>query len=323
MLSFVVLCLVLPPALAAQDLPFGISLPPSLNFATSPSPVGSGARSAGQSFAFIGVADDATAASHNPGGLLQLLKPEASIAGSYFIRVENQDLARPADTIVEDQTLDSFNLNYLSAAYPFELFKRNWVVSVNFQRLFDLQGATDVASRFDIINGTQRVHSRQDGGLFTISPAVAVEITPTFAVGIAFNIWPDIFDNGWEQNVSVEGEGTVDVGLRFVPFVSDGQIHEEFDFEGFNVTFGFLWEVNSLISLGGVFRSPFAADVTRKHSSTLTVALQDGSQPVTTSSSFRETLDMDMPMSYGLGVSIHVTDPWRFDPCHRSVAAFP
>ena len=57
------LCLALPGVSAAQDLPFGISLPPSLNFATSPNPVGSGARAAGRAFAFIGVADDATAAS--------------------------------------------------------------------------------------------------------------------------------------------------------------------------------------------------------------------------------------------------------------------
>ena len=85
----------LPRVLLAQGLPFGISLPPSLNFATSPSPVGSGARAHGQALAFIGVADDATAASHNPGGLLQLVKPELSIVGSYFVRLEHQDLTEP------------------------------------------------------------------------------------------------------------------------------------------------------------------------------------------------------------------------------------
>lgn len=311
LLWLVVLGLTLPQAMAAQELPFGISLPPSLNFATSPSPVGSGARAAGQAFAFIAVADDATAASHNPGGLLQLLQPEVSAVGSYYIRVEDQDLTQAADTIVENQTLDSFNLNYLSAVYPFELLQRNGVLSVNFQRLFDLQGAADVASRFDAINGIQQVHSQQNGGLFTISPALAVEITPTFAVGVAFNIWPDMLDNGWKQKVSVEGEGTIDVGLGIVPFVSQGRIKEQYDFKGFNLTCGFLWEISSLVSLGGVFRSPFTAKVTHKHSSNLTVTLQDGSAPVTTSRSFRETLDMDMPLSYGLGISIHATEQLR------------
>ncbi len=310
LLWLTMLSVMLPGTLSAQELPFGISLPPSLNFATSPSPVGAGARAQGQAIAFIGVADDATAASHNPGGLLQLLTPEASIVGSYFIRFEEQDITRP-DTVVENQTLDSFTLNYFSVAYPFELFQRNVVVSFNYQRLFDLHGATDVASRFTTINGIQRVRSRQDGGLFTFSPAVAVEITPTLAIGAAFNIWPDLFDNGWDQEVSVEGEGSVRSGNRIVPFVSAGRIEEEFAFQGFNVTAGFLWEISPTLSLGGVLRTPFTAKVTRTHSSSLTVTLLDGSDPVTATRSFREELDMDMPWAYGLGIAVRLTDRLR------------
>ncbi len=310
LLWLTMLSVMLPGTLSAQELPFGISLPPSLNFATSPSPVGAGARAQGQAIAFIGVADDATAASHNPGGLLQLLTPEASIVGSYFIRFEEQDITRP-DTVVENQTLDSFTLNYFSVAYPFELFQRNVVVSFNYQRLFDLHGATDVASDFTTINGIQRVRSRQDGGLFTFSPAVAVEITPTLAIGAAFNIWPDLFDNGWDQEVSVEGEGSVRSGNRIVPFVSAGRIEEEFAFQGFNVTAGFLWEISAILSLGGVLRTPFTAKVTRTHSSSLTVTFLDGSAPVTATRSFREELDMDMPWAYGLGIALRLTDRLR------------
>ena len=38
--------------------------------------------------AFIGIADDATAASWNPAGLIQLEKPELSIVGAYQYRKE-------------------------------------------------------------------------------------------------------------------------------------------------------------------------------------------------------------------------------------------
>jgi hypothetical protein len=144
----------LAPAVWAQTLPFGISLPPSLNFATSPSPVGSGARAVGKGTAFIAVADDATAASHNPGGLIQLQTPEVSVVGSYYVRSEIQDVT-VADTMVADQTLDRFDLNYLSLAYPFEFLRRNVVVSLNVQRLFDLQSATDVVSRYNTVDGVQ------------------------------------------------------------------------------------------------------------------------------------------------------------------------
>jgi long-subunit fatty acid transport protein len=302
-----VVCCWLPALALAQNLPLGISLPPSLNFATSPAPVGSGARAQGKSLAFIGVADDASAASHNPAGLVQLQQPEASVVGSYFVRFEGQDVTQ-SGTGVEDQTLEGFNLNYLSVVYPFRLLARNVVVSLNFQRLFDLQSATDVASPFAAIDGLQRVRSRQEGGLFTISPAVAVQITPTFSVGAAFNIWPDLFGNGWEQKVTVHGEGFVPSGSRVVPFVSDGRIKEEFAFEGFNVTVGLLWTITPILTLGGVLRTPFTAELRRKHTSSLTVTLQDGSAPVTTSDTFTERLEMDMPLSYGVGLAARLSD---------------
>lgn len=215
----------------SNPLDLGISLPPSLNFATSPNPVGSGARAAGKGFAFIAVADDATAASWNPGGLTQLQQPEISIVGSYVLRLEDQEVTQPG-VAIDGQTIDSLNLNYLSVVYPFEFLRRNVVVSLNVQRLFDLHGQTDVTSEFATLDGVQRVSANQDGGLWTISPAVAVQITPAFSVGVAFNIWPDLFDNGWKQDVTVQGEGFVASGPNAVPFRSLGRIDEEYDFEG-------------------------------------------------------------------------------------------
>jgi hypothetical protein len=260
-----------------------------LNFATSPSPVGSGARAASKAFAFIAVADDATAASHNPGGLVQLERPEVSIVGSYLRSQGTQDVTRP-QTVVEDQAFDSFNLNYLSAVYPFQLWQRNIVVSLNVQRIFDLNGRTDVASRFLTIEGIQRVSAQQDGALYTLSPAVGVQLTPTFSVGAAFNIWSDfLLDDGWEQSLSVQGEGRVVMGNPIVPCVSSGRINEDYTFDGFNVTARFLWRMTPVFSLGGVFRSPFTAEITHRHNSALTVTFLDGSslQSVTTSSGFR------------------------------------
>ena len=58
---------------------------------SSPTPVGSGARALGMGSAFIAVADDATAASWNPGGLIQLETPEISSVGAFFHRIEDND----------------------------------------------------------------------------------------------------------------------------------------------------------------------------------------------------------------------------------------
>ncbi len=60
-----------------------VEIPSSFN------PVGSGARAIGMGGAFIAVADDATAASWNPGGLTQLRLPEFSVVGSFYHRGED------------------------------------------------------------------------------------------------------------------------------------------------------------------------------------------------------------------------------------------
>lgn len=319
LLWLAVISLVLPHFLTAQEQTFGITLPRALTFATSPSPVGSGARAQGQAVAFLGVADDATAASHNPGGLVQLERPEVSIVGSYVIRAEFQDVTRP-DTVVEDQTLDSLHLNYLSMAYPFRLFRRGVVASLNVQRLFDFQGITETVSGFPITDpltgfpagaGSHAVRSRQEGGLLTLSPALAVQLSAAFSVGVAVNIWPPLFGNGWIQDVTIASTGRVFSGNRLVPFQAAGRIREAFDFEGVNVTAGFLWTLSSVFSLGGVVRTPFTATVTRTNRSALEVTLQDGSAPVSSTCTFRETLDLDMPLSYGLGLAARLSPHLR------------
>ena len=92
---------------------------------------------------------------------------------------------------------------------------------------------------FRRIDGIQHVSSRQQGGLFTISPAVAVQLTPTFSVGAAFNIWPDLFGNGWEQECHGARRGTCGQWQPAGAVRLQGRINEDFAFKGFNVTPGF------------------------------------------------------------------------------------
>ena len=72
--------------------------------------------------AFIAVADDATAASWNPAGLIQLERPELSMVVDYnYRRAEYSSRERPEiDNTGED---DQFRVNYFSGTYPFRLFQ--------------------------------------------------------------------------------------------------------------------------------------------------------------------------------------------------------
>jgi len=94
-----------------------------VDISSSLNPVGSGSRATGMGGAFIGVADDATAASWNPAGLIQLEKPEMSAAYSYFHRrQEYSSQAHPE--IATSNTMDADSLNYASIALPFNFFSR-------------------------------------------------------------------------------------------------------------------------------------------------------------------------------------------------------
>ena len=107
-----------------------------IEFASSPNPVGSGARALGMGGAFIAIADDATAASWNPGGLIQLELPEVSIVGAGYSR--NEDNTFPGHAEADgDHSISDGNLNYLSAAYPFNFLNRNMIVALTYQHLYD------------------------------------------------------------------------------------------------------------------------------------------------------------------------------------------
>jgi len=108
--------------------------PPSIF--SAPLPSGSGARALGVAGAFTAVADDATAASWNPAGLIQLERPEASAVLRYT-RESDQHWSDEPDFQVGRNDFDNTSLNYFSLVWPVRLLKRNWVVSANFQEAYD------------------------------------------------------------------------------------------------------------------------------------------------------------------------------------------
>ena len=136
---------------------------PEISITSSPNPVGSGARALGMGGAFIAVADDATAASWNPGGLIQLERPEFAVVGEGVYRSESNHFAkRPVAS--GEQTVSSAGLNYLSAAYPFTLVNHNMIVSLNYQHLYDFSRKWDFALAAGRDQDT--VDYSADGGLY-------------------------------------------------------------------------------------------------------------------------------------------------------------
>lgn len=283
---------------------------------SSPNPVGSGARATGMGGAFIAIADDATAASWNPGGLMQLETPEVSIVGSCDISRDDYDSeSHPEASGMNEIT--RYDLNYFSIAYPFQFAAKNMVVSLNYQKLYDMNKNMDfhITSTgwlpgFPQYEIRDNVRFRQRGSLKAISPAYAIQITPRFSVGATFNIWTDelFWDNDWTANTDEMFSG---IGVTGTTYRNKRTRKESFShFKGFNMNIGFLWDVNPTITIGAVFKTPFDASLRYRYKETQKVYQPAIGSIMTNSVAFSEHRDLKMPMSYGLGVAFRLSDVW-------------
>jgi long-subunit fatty acid transport protein len=286
--------------LSAQPLS-RIEIPSSFN------PVGSGARALGMGGAFIAVADDATAASWNPGGLVQLERPEVSVVGAYFHREEDLDFGTNPEGN-GGQSVSKSRLNYMSAVYPFSLWGINMVVSANYQNLYDLTREWNFALQqsSDMLNVNEDVDYDQDGTLSAWGLAYSVQIIPRLSFGVTFNFWEDgIYSNEWDQTVVQSGSGTF-AGNRFT---FESRSKDEFSFSGFNMNLGILWNVAGGLNLGAVLKTPFTADIRHKSSFSSNIKFPDlPANDSSFSDSSTKSEDLDMPMSFGIGLSYRFSD---------------
>ena len=258
---------------------------PTIEIASSPNPVGSGARALGMGGAFIAIADDATAASWNPGGLIQLERPEISAVGAYTARTENISFETNPEADGRNP-IENYDLNYLSVAYPFTLNYRNMIVSINYQHLYDFERRWAFEMDINPILHLDMDYA-QTGALYALGLAYAVEVVPDFSLGVTVNYWGDfLFENKWEQKY--------DEILSAFGFATPSHYEESFDFKGWNAVFGFLWDATEHWTIGGVIKTGFSADV--KHT-------------VSDNGNTKQSNDkMDMPMSYGIGIAYRFSD---------------
>jgi len=290
----------------------------SIQITSSPNPVGSGARAQGMGGAFIAVADDATAASWNPGGLMQLETPEISIVGSFINRGKEFDSSSHPE-IEATHGITRFDINYLSCAYPFRAFNKNMIVSLNYQRLYEFYdnikfhynytGTLSDGSPYFVKSYTKFY---QEGALKAFAPAFAIQVTPRFSVGITFNVWTDNlgYHNRWESIRVTDYVAHVKVpGRQIKTFFGKEVFKEEnSNFEGFNINVGFLWQITQKITISGVFKTPFTADFHRQTYAYQIAYPLHKKPPRIKPFVSSEHVELHFPMSYGVGIAYRFSD---------------
>lgn len=311
-IAFSTLLLFALPALAqnAGGLGADRAIPPT------PDPVGSGARAAGMSNAFIAIADDATAASWNPAGLVQLERPEIAIVGSLLKLRHEFSASEPGFGAAHEDDFSDLNFLSLTAPLPHTILGRNATVSLSYQRRFDFNQSFDgrVAGS-SVLNLEPPLLLRQrstlkfdqEGSLSTISPAFAIELTHEFSVGLALNLWRSTFlsDNGWKQTTRINGV----YRLGGTTSISQGRSSESYeDFSGENVTLGLLWKPTPRWSFGLRYDSAFTgtADYT-SHDRELRFRL-GGALPLLNATSTHEEREISFPDTLALGTAWRPND---------------
>ncbi len=288
-----------------------------LEISISPSPVGSGARAAGMADAFIAVADDATAASWNPAGLLQLERPEISIVGAYNALSERVE-ADLHPEFSSGQHSNNVDLNFLSFVYPspFQFLGRDVCFALSYQRKFDF--SRKLRLNYDqtaILAGVPLLtflsaDFEQEGSLGTISPSVGVGLLPRLSVGISINLWRSslLGENSWEQD-------TTTTIFSASPAIQETRIEtkEKYDdFSGENVTLGALWKATDRWNIGLRYQSEFTGDAEYSRMQTVTAlrlrALGSGRGTFARSDSFHEKRELTFPESWGVGVAFRAND---------------
>ncbi len=236
-----------------------------LELPVSPTPIGAGARAAGMADAFVAIADDATAASWNPAGLVQLELPELSLVGQYnaIEEVFHASFHSEFDSTHRESGMD---INYLSFVYPLPLtvLNRNVTLALTYQRKYDLSRNFNADYQNSIGSvgflGINNHDFEQKGGLSTLTPAVAFELTPTLSLGLSLNLWRSTWfsDNGWEQTYTVTSDTFR--GANFKRIINAK--HEEYeDFQGENATLGLLWNFRPKWNLGIRYDTAFTGTV--------------------------------------------------------------
>jgi len=278
-------------------------------FASPPNPVGAGARAMGMGNAFIAVADDATSASWNPGGLTQIERLELSLAVEAIGRT-NQLSSATHPEANGASTLRLRDLNYASVAAPFWLGGKNCVASLNYLAMYSFN--SDIGLPLKTASGPARVDMayavEQEGGFAVLSPALACDlISKSLTLGAAVYVWNHDVTGSSAYAAEHLSVGTLTRGARQGQFQE--LVRDRFQItSGLSLALGAMFRPSEAWTFGAVWKPPFtlhlAHDATESYKQTGALGTADTHTSRTTDA------DLEFPAVAGLGAAWRPAEPW-------------
>ncbi|MGB8656563.1 MAG: hypothetical protein WCE90_02110 [Candidatus Zixiibacteriota bacterium] len=222
--------------------------------------LGGGARARGMGGAFLGVSDDASAASWNPAGLSQVDKPQMNLSFSSLMRrtesTSTLESSNPQQSFGDKLKYDNNSISFASVALPFKIRDRQLVGGVFFQRLADIYQEGKYHFMLDsVVYLDTTIHNyvlpalddRQTGNLNLVNVAVGGTVFKSLSLGVGVDIYAGSFSSNTSFFYTLDPTGLN--GYKFHP-------HIKSDYSGFGLSFGAMYKWNRL-RLGGVVKPSF------------------------------------------------------------------
>lgn len=268
------------------------------NFGSSPIPVGAGPRALGMGGAFSAVADDATASTWNPAGMVQLERPEVGLSLGWYHRQSVQDDG-------SSDRRDDVDLDHASVVLPFHAFGCQQTIGLAWQRQFDFGRSLSAAAHSDDGMGMttdQTVGIEQDGAFAAWGLSYAIEVTPGLALGATLQLWNDALTgrSHYHKDVHEVDVTTVDFLPPF-PFTDTAgtDTHSESKVDhGYSGVLGLWWQALPALTVAVVVKPAYVLHLSTDRTGTVT-----GNGTTVAAPPQHLTADFHYPTSATLGLA--------------------
>lgn len=245
-----------------------------------------GARANGMGGAFIGLADDATAAYTNPAGLTILTKPEISLEyklGEYTTVITEEHGSGPSTSFQEMDYTDSVQgPSFISFVYP----NKKATVAIYRHQMVNIENNLRYQSPSGEIQDC-----KMDIKADTIGLGFGLKLAEPFSLGISAGFT----EMGYKEHTSIQKDP--DTVEREYVDGTDKDVH---------LTASLLWQPTEKIGVGLVYREGPKFTFRKIGIERVTFTTDTGSVGGEMTS-FNLEHDIKIPDSYGIGFSYHIT----------------
>jgi long-subunit fatty acid transport protein len=270
--------------------------------------LGAGARARSMGGAFISIADDGTALSWNPAGLIQVVDPQISFSLDYFHPKSTYDLSysgNPEFNVADPLQDDRFPLSFAAFTAPIRIMDHPFVASVSY---------SVVSTRLS--DYVTRVGYEEFDSPFVINESYDSRLN-NLRLGFGTNVYKSL---NFGAGVDIYfGKGYMDFGLQYensyIDPVQNVPVNEVFKsskadtitYTGLNFIGGFQWQGEKL-RVGATMQMPFW--LTQKHVVHYADTLWVNGLPMPSTGDIDELQKerIKIPWSLGFGASYKLTE---------------